>query len=400
MPTVVVVLPSNTYKAADFVEAAVSLGIDLVVASENEPPIDMGDRYLTIDCENTESAAEIIATHGETVPLDAVVAADEGGVMVAARASEMLGLTGNRPEAAILTRDKLAMRTRLQIAEVDQPGFAALLSDDDPQAIAAGVGVPLIIKPIDRTASQGVIRVDRLEDVGPTANRVRDIVGHDATLLIESFAPGTEIAIEGLVSHGSLYVLAVFDKPDTRSGPFFPETIFVTPSRLAEDVLAEAVRVAGSSVRALGLTNGPVHVELRVDGSRARLIEIAARSIGGLCSRSLDFGLMDTSLESLILRNALDGAPPHLRRRPMANGVLMIPTPADGRFAGLRGEAEVRALEEITGIDITAVKGQRLLAPPDGDMYVGFVYARGHHPEQVESALRKAMANLEVQLEG
>lgn len=400
MPTAVVVLPTSTYRAADFVKAAESLGIDLVVASEKPPPFDMGDRYLQIDCSDPSAAAEAIAERGETVPIDGVVAADDQGVMVAAHASSILGLAGNPADAAAATRDKLLMRNRLATAELDQPRFAGLGPDDSPEDVASSVGFPLVIKPVDRSASQGVIRVDRAQDLEPTVARIRKIVGEDATLLVESFAPGDEVAIEGLIGEGELTVLAVFDKPDTSPGPYFPETLFITPSRLPEQTIAEAERVAATALRALGLISGPVHVELRVADGRARIIEVAARSIGGLCSRSLNFGLMGTTLESLILRNAIGQSQTRLRREPVASGVLMIPTPESGVLAAVKGEDETREIEGITGIDFTMKPGGRIIAPPEGEKYLGFVYARAERPEQVEMALRKAMATLEVQLEG
>ncbi len=400
MPTVVVILPTHTYRATDFVEAADSLGMELIVASEGPPPFDMGDRYLQIDCSDPVAAAESIAALGETSPIDGVVAADDQGVLVAAHASSILGLTGNVPAAAATTRDKLAMRTRLAATEVDQPRFAALPPGEPPDQAVAEIGFPMVIKPLDRSASQGVIRVDRLADVKPTTEWIRDIVGTDAVLLAESFAPGTEVAVEGLLADGELTVLAVFDKPDTPSGPYFPETLFVTPSRLPDSSIAEAERVAAAAVRGLGLGWGPVHVELRVHEGRARVIEVAARSIGGLCSRSLSFGLMGTTLESLILRNAMGLTRSRLRREPMASGVLMIPTPESGVLSGVDGQDEIRQIEGITGMDLTIKPGGRVVAPPEGERYLGFVYARGETPEQVESALRKAMEKLEVQLEG
>ncbi|HEY7823822.1 MAG TPA: ATP-grasp domain-containing protein, partial [Acidimicrobiia bacterium] len=247
MPKAVVILPSNTYRAADFVRAAESLGIELVVASEQPPPFDMGDRYLQIDCSDPAEAAEAIATLGEDVPIDGVVAADDQGVMVAAHANSILGLSGNTPEAAATTRDKLLMRERLAASEVDQPRYAALRPGDSAEETAAAIGFPLVMKPLDRSASQGVIRVDRPDDAAATAERIRGIVGEDATLLIESFMPGAEIAIEGLISDGDLTVLAIFDKPDTPPGPYFPETLFITPSRLPDDALAEAERVSGAA---------------------------------------------------------------------------------------------------------------------------------------------------------
>jgi biotin carboxylase len=400
MPKAVVILPTSTYRAADFVKAAEALGIDLVVASEEPPPFDMGDRYLQIDCSDPEKAAESIAALGETVPIDGVVAADDQGVMVAAHTSALLGLSGNQPGAAAATRDKLAMREALATAEVGQPRFAALSPDDSPADVANAVGLPVVIKPLDRSASQGVIRFDDAADAGPTAARIRRIVGENATLLVESYVPGSEIAIEGLISDGDLTVLAVFDKPDTTAGPYFPETLFVTPSRHAVSALAEAERTAGAAVRALGLTSGPVHIELKVDEDRASVIEVAARSIGGLCSRSLNFGLMGTTLESLILRNAIGQGRDDLRREPVASGVLMIPTPDSGVLATVAGEVEARDIPGITGIDFTIRPGGKIVAPPEGDRYLGFVYARAQSPDEVESALRKALSTLEVQLEG
>ena len=399
MPTVVVILPTTTYRAADFVRAAESIGVDLVVVSEHPSPIAMGDRYLQIECGDPVEAAETIAALGERTPIDGVVAADDQGVMVAAHAARLLGLRGNPPESAAATRDKLAMRRLLERAEVDQPAFVELAPGTRPGDVAAPLGLPVVVKPVDRTASQGVIRADSAEEIDAAVDRVRAIVGEQATLLIEAFAPGAEVAIEGMVDEGELIVLAVFDKPDTSDGPYFPETIFVTPSRHPAAAQAEAARVAAAAVRGLGLTHGPVHIELRLEGDRARVVEVAARSIGGLCSRSLNFGLMGTTLEALILRNAL-GLRSSLSREPVASGVLMIPTPETGALIRLSGDEEVRSIAGVTGIDITIPPGGEVVAPPEGDRYLGFVYARAQHPDQVEETLRKAMAVLEVQVEG
>lgn len=400
MPTAVVILPTSTYRASDFVSAADSLGVDLIVATEEPPPMDMGERHIEIDCSDPERAAEKIAALGDSAPIDAVVAADDQGVLVAALATEKLGLPGNPFPAAAATRDKGRMRRRLDAAEIEQPAYVTIGPNDPIEDLTGSVGFPLVLKPLDRSASQGVIRVDRSEDLRATADRIRRIVGAGATLLAEAYISGEEIAIEGMVRDGELHVLAIFDKPDTPSGPYFPETLFITPSRLPDGSLAEAERVAAAGVRALGLTTGPVHIELKVDDTRARIIEVAARSIGGLCSRSLNFGLMGTTLETLILRNALGLDKESLRREPVASGVLMIPTPGTGTLQTIEGEAETRAIPGITGIDFTVVPGKPIVAPPEGERYVGFVYARGESPEQVETALRKAMAKLEVQLEG
>lgn len=400
MPTVAVILPTTTYRAKDFISAAESLGVDLIVVSNEAPPFDMGDRYLRIDCSDPIAAAEAIARKGESVDIDGIVAADDQGVMVAAEASALLGLAGNPPEAAAATRDKARMRERLSRAEIDQPRFSVVAPGGDLSAAASHVGFPLVIKPVDRAASQGVVRVDDPSGLSDAEARIRGLVGAEANLIVEEYMGGEEIAIEGMVSDGELTLLAVFDKPDSKHGPYFPETIFVTPSRLEEGDLAEAERVASAAVRALGLVAGPVHVELKVEGGRVRVIEVAARSIGGLCSRSLNFGLMGTSLESLILRNALGLGKTHLKREPFSAGVLMIPTPVSGILHSVEGIDAARAIDGVTGVDLTMVPGDRVVAPPDGERYLGFVYARADRPERVESALREAMDKIEVQLEG
>lgn len=400
MPTVVVILPTSTYRASDFVAAAESTGIELVVASEEPPPLDMGDRFVKIDCSEPDRAAETIARLGDTRSIDGIIAADDQGVVVAAAASTLLGLPGNPRDAAEATRDKLRMRQRLAKSEVAQPRFAPLPAGSDVEEAAVEVGFPVVIKPIDRSASQGVIRANDIAELRSAVSTIRGIVGEGATLLLEEYMPGTEIAIEGLVADSELGVLAVFDKPDTSEGPTFPETIFVTPSRIPETERLEAERVAAGAVRGLGLTQGPVHIELRITNGRARVIEVAARSIGGLCSRSLNFGLMGTTLESLILRNAMGLGRKNLRREAVSSGVLMIPTPASGTLESVGGIDAIRDIEGITGIDLTMVPGDRIVAPPVGDRYLGFVYGRSDSPDRVETALREAMAKLEVQLEG
>ena len=218
-------------------------------------------------------------------------------------------------------------------------------------------------------------------------------------MLLEEFAPGVEIAVEGLVNDGRLNVLAVFDKPGASQGPFFPETILVTPSRLPESALAEARRVAQAALDAIGIAHGPVHIELKVDGDRVVVIELAARSIGGLCSKSLNFGLMGTTLETMILRNALGLDKPELRREQVASGVLMVPIPRTGNFVELLNTEAVRALPYVTGLDVTVRRGSSVEPPPEGDRYLGFVYARGPDPEVVESALVEAQRLLEVVVE-
>ncbi|MGC2239368.1 MAG: ATP-grasp domain-containing protein [Acidimicrobiia bacterium] len=399
MPTVVVVLPSTTYRAADFVRAAGDLGIDLIVASEQPPPFDMGDAYLQIDCTDPQIAAEAIVRVGDRASIDGIVAADDGGVVVAALAGSRLGLRANHPDAARATRDKSSQRSLLAVGEVPQPRFATLERDDDPVKAARDIGYPLVVKPLDRSAAQGVVKADDEDGLRGAVIQVHTIVGQDAPLLVESYMPGAEIALEGLVIQGGLVELAIFDKPDAGSGPSFPETILVTPSRLGPVAQDECRRVAEASVRALGLTHGPVHIEMKVENDVARVIEVAARSIGGLCSRSLNFGLMGTSLETLILRNALGMDKTELHREPTSSGVLMIPITRAGRLVSVDGIDRVRGLEGITGVDITIPLGEQVAPPPVGDRYLGFVFAKGPGPALVEASLREAMSSMRLIIE-
>jgi hypothetical protein len=246
--------------------------------------------------------------------------------------------------------------------------------------------------------------VDDVAELPHALTLVRSIVGSSADLLVEEFMSGGEVALEGLVREGELTTLAIFDKPGAVEGPYFPETILVTPSTLPEDVQTECRRVAAAALTAMGIGHGPVHVEMKVSddatwGERVRVVEVAARSIGGLCSRSLNFGLLGTTLETLILRNAIGLEKPELRREPVASGVLMIPIPKTGRFVSVEGLDRVRGLDHVTSIDITTTPGSRVAAPPEGDRYLGFIFSRSQERSEVEDALRRARDIVQVVIE-
>jgi formate-dependent phosphoribosylglycinamide formyltransferase (GAR transformylase) len=243
------------------------------------------------------------------------------------------------------------------------------------------------------------MRADNLADARRRIAEIREIVGYEAQLVAEEYLPGVEVALEGLVGPAGLITLAVFDKPGASEGPYFEETILVTPSRLGLGIISEVERVAGRAVNALGIGHGPVHVEMKVDGDEVRVLEIAARSIGGLCSRTLDFGLTGTSLETLILRNALGLDKPELRRSGKASGVLMIPIPRPGRFAGIPNLDDIREIPNVTGIDLSVRPGTWVDPPPVGERYVGFVFAKGENAHEVTRALQDARDSIEVIIE-
>lgn len=395
MARALLILPTDTYRAADFVAAAEALGVELSVASEEEAPLGAGDRFVRIDCRDPEGAAETIAHLASSTPIDAIVPVDDAGVVTAALASERLGLPHNPPDAAAATRNKAMMRRRLERGEVPQPSFALVGARDDPAAVAASLGYPVVLKPLSLSASRGVIRVDDDRSAREAVERIRRILAvagrnPDEPLLAERFMPGPEVSVEGLLTNGTLEILAVFDKPDPLDGPYFEETVFVTPSRLHPEVLDEVAAVAQRATRAIGLEEGAVHVELRITHGEVRVVEVAARSIGGLCGRSLRFGLLDTALEVLVLRNALGMSKPGLRRSPGASGVMMLPIPATGTLQAVHGLDEARAVPGVVEIDLSIPVGHRVTALPEGDRYLGFVFARAGEPAEVEQALRTA----------
>ena len=392
MPRVLLILPSATYRAHDFTQAATALGAELVVASDRRQAMSafLGDRALVLPLSRPEEAAERVVAHAQRVTLDAVVAVDDQGVRTAALAAERLGLKSSAPAAVARTRDKAAMREALKDAGVPQPDFR------HDAAQAAALGFPVVVKPLMLSASRGVIRADDSAEAAAAADRIRAITGNpDERLLVESFVPGEEVAVEGLLRGGKFESLAVFDKPDPLDGPYFEETIYVTPSRKPAAVLERIDALAAAAAAALGLTEGPVHAELRVDGDQVTLLELAARSIGGLCSRALRFGA-GVSLEEVILRHALDLPLDDLARSDHASGVMMLPIPRAGVLDEVRGQEAARAVPGIAGLEVSIARGRRVVPLPEGDRYLGFLFARGASPEQVEEALRTAHGKLQV----
>jgi biotin carboxylase len=388
---VLLVLPTTTYRAADFLKAASRLGASVVVATEDEPPL-LAERAVRVDLDDPEAAAAAMVDRDDRLPIDAVVAVDDRGVLPAAHAAMRLGLPHNPPEAVAATRDKSAMRALLARGEVAQPDFELLAPGSEPT-----LPYPLVLKPIDRSGSTGVIRVDDGDAAREAVARIRRIVGDDgATVLAERFVPGDEVSVEGLLRDGELDVLAVFDKPDPLDGPYFEETIYVTPSRHDVERIA---RVVADACRAVGLREGPVHAEARVDvrSGRGVVLEVAARSIGGLCSRALTFGA-GVSLEELILRHALGLPLDDLRREQQASGVMMLPIPRSGVLREVAGRDDALAVPGIGGLEITVPPGRVVRALPEGDRYLGFLFARGDTPAVVDRALRDAASRLRIMI--
>ena len=390
---VLLLVPPITYRATDFVVAAKRLELDVVIGSNGALPLG-GNPVVNVDPDDLGgSVRRLLSTVGR---VDAVVAVDSEMLPLAAELGVALNLAGNPPDAVAAAADKAIQRRLWADAGVAQPQFQIASTDSAVRPI----GFPCVVKPVSLSASRGVMRADDEAGLSAAVTEIRAILAEagraDEPILLEEYVPGWELSIDGLLTDGALAVTAVFDKPDTPDGPTFEETLLVTPSRLPAPTLAAAIALAERAARALGLRQGPIHAELRIDqrsgDARPVMLEVAARSIGGLCSRSLRF-LEGTSLEMLILLNAL-GITVDLGQPTGASGVLMMPVERGGVLQAVEGQAEARAVAGITGLSITIPLGHAVRPLPWGDRYLGFIFAEGGDASEVESALHRARDRL------
>jgi biotin carboxylase len=404
MDRLLLLLPTTTYRTEDFLAAARRLDVDIVCASErpNTLQAHLPDSFLTIDFTDPDGAAATVADFSRDHAIRAVVGVDDVTSLAAAAIAERLGLTSSGVAAVQTARDKHQMRECLAAAGLPIPRYRRIALKDDPFLAARGVAFPCVLKPLTLSASRGVIRTNNIDQFIAAFRRIAALLARDDVsvsgdgaqfLLAEAFLPGIEVALEGLLVGGRLHTLALFDKPDPLDGPFFEETIYVTPSRLPEGVQSRIREVTAAACAALGLAEGPVHAELRVNADGPWVLEVAPRSIGGLCSRTLRFGT-GMALEELILCHALGRPIASLERERRAAGVMMIPIPRAGRLRAVRGEPAARAVAGIEDVTITAHREQELIPLPEGWQYLGFIFARGDTPSSVEAALRDAHARL------
>ena len=406
MPRLLLLLPATTYRAEAFIEAARSLQLSVIIGMEWAPedlPDSSGD-VLLLDIRHPQAAAQTVVEFARQHPIDAVIGVDDVTAVTAAAIAQAIGLPHNSVASVTAARNKRQMRELLSSQGIPVPPHKVFPLDGDPMEFAKQVVYPCVVKPLILSASCGVIRANDEEEFSGAFRRVGalltnlGLVERDEQarwILVEDFVPGIEVALEGLLTQGTLQPLAMFDKPDPLNGPFFEETIYITPSRLSSDLQQNVIACAARTAEALGLREGPVHGEFRVNEKGVWVIELAARAIGGRCSRTLSFA-SGMSLEELILRHALRMPLPPLTRQEQAAGVMMLPIPYGGRLREVRGQAEARAVPGIEELTITAEPGDELVPLPEGTRYLGFLLARGTTPEEVERSLRDAHRRLTV----
>lgn len=410
MPSVVLVLPKSGYRNEDFVAAAGRLGVEVIHASDACHQLSefWEETPLALRSHNASTAADALAREVKPRSPVAIVGVDDLTSLVATLASARLGLPHNPPGAVASARNKNLSRSRLKDAGLPAPWFEVVprdLAGPELEAFSSRLPYPVVVKPLVLSGSRGVIRANDPRSFSEAFARVAALLRspdvaqrRDPELLriqVEEFIPGPEISLEGLLTRGQLHVLALFDKPDPLDGPFFEETLYVTPSRHAAALQDAAAQAVSEGCAALGLAEGPIHAELRLSPQGPRILEIAARSIGGLCGRALRFGVGMT-LEELILRHALGeaAAPPPRERR--AAGVLMLPIRKRGILEEVRGVEGARTVPLVEDVAITAHLREELIPLPEGAAYLGFVFARAERPDQVERALRTAGSMIEA----
>jgi biotin carboxylase len=398
MKRLLLLVPTTSYRVGDFLDAAHGLGAEVAVASELPQVLESHGSTVSVDFRDLDQGVRQIVAYAGRYPLAAIVATDEETTLLAALASRELGLAHNTPESVEAAGNKFRFRTVLANSGLKAPGFSLLSTADDPERLADGAVYPGVLKPLAMSASRGVIRVDGRDEFIAAFRRIKEILEldggrRDSHILAEEYVPGREVALEGLLSGGRLRVLALFDKPDPLEGPFFEETIYVTPSRLSQEDQDAVADTAATAVAALGLTDGPIHGEFRLNDGGVWIIDLAARSIGGLCARTLRFGA-GIRLEEIILRHALALPAMVEDRETDAAGVMMIPIPQAGTLSRSEGLKAARSVPGVEDVTISIPRGQIVTPLPEGSRYLGFIFARGNTPGAVEAALREAHGRL------
>jgi biotin carboxylase len=409
MKRVLLLAATTGYQTRMFAEAARRLGVELVFATDRCDQIadPWRDGAIAIRFHQELAAVDTIVSEAARRPLDGILAVGDRPTVIAAGAARRLGLPGHAPAAAAAARDKRLTRESLRAASLPVPWFHVVPLATDPTRLASQLSWPVVVKPVSLSGSRGVMRADSLPEFVSRFERLRRLLMSAdvrslqdpaaCDIIVEQFLDGREYALEGVLEHGRLLTLAIFDKPDPLEGPFFEETIYVTPSHLDETEAKRLEDAVAYGAAALGLEHGPIHAECRVNGRGVFVLEIAARPIGGLCASALAFDGPDgtrADLEELLLRHALGESVRPWRREANASGVMMSPSPSAGVFRGVTGVEVALGVQGVDAIEITAKPDQHLVPLPEGSSYLGFIFARAETPGEVERALRDAHARL------
>jgi biotin carboxylase len=400
-PCVLIVAPHGSYRTMPFIAAAERLGIRALIASEGKHSIVSAyAQGIHINFREEEQALQELLRAAAQHHIIGVIGTDDTTTELAAQLAQVLELPHNDPAAVRIARRKDQARARLAAHAVPIPSHRRI---DLAHALLNqlnDVRFPVVVKPVALSASRGVIRANNQSELFTAITRVQQLLhsindlepDEQRYLLLEQYIPGAEIAVEAMLYRGQLQILTIFDKPDALEGPFFEETYYITPTRLSLAQQDEVKRVVQLACEAYGLQEGPVHAECRINHDGVFILEVAARTIGGLCGRLLRFGT-GCSLEELVLAQAM-GKPLTLSSDGGAAGVLMIPIPKAGMLKRVEGLLDAQRIPFIEDISIQVREGHELVPLPEGASYLGFVFARAPSVQQAEQALRNAHACL------
>ncbi len=409
---ILLIAATTGYQTRAFAAAGERQGYEVQLATDHCPQLGdpWGDKAIAVKFHHPKTSATTIAEAFEkTSPVNGVVAVGDQPAYLAAVVAERLGLPYNSPDSVLACRNKFVAHERFRVAGLNVAEYYRVPIEDGPSAAARFAQYPCVLKPLGLSGSRGVIRADNPAEFATAFERIRDILAtpdivrkheeQDRFLQVERYIDGDEFALEGLLTHGNFQAIALFDKPDPLTGPFFEETIYVTPSRAPAALQQSIIETTERALKALGLTHGPVHAEMRVNQRGVWMLEVAARPIGGLCAQALKFesGL---TLEDVVLRHAAGECIETAGLNQPARGVMMIPIPRAGVYTGTQGLESAASTPGIEDIVITAKEGQRLVPLPEGSSYLGFIFAAGNSPEQVEASLRTAHSRLEFEILG
>jgi len=421
-PCLLLLASKMGYQTRGFAEAATRLGLEVVIGSDRCHQLDdpWSDGAVPLHFEQPERAAEQLVEAVRGRPVRGILALGDHQTATAAHVARSLGLRYNSPQSVENCRSKLRQRQVLRAAGLPVPEFFFFVSgglqvqpapvhvSEAVESVLARVKFPCVVKPLRLSASQGVIRANDAAEFGAAVKRIAKLLASAEVqvtrepeldrLLVESYIPGAEVALEGLLDGGQLRVLALFDKPDPLEGPYFEETIYTTPSRQPAEVQQRIFDCAAQTARALGLSEGPVHAEFRVNDAGPWVLEASPRPIGGLCSRVLRFGPERIFLEELLVRQATGLPGAGLDRESPAAGVMMIPVPSSGVLEEVADVDQAAAIPGVDEIHITARLHDFIAAWPEGSSYLGFIFARAESPQQVEAALRRAHQTLRIRI--
>ncbi len=389
----------NSYRIAPYIKAATRLGLSVTIASEGKHSlVTEVANGLHLDFNAPDEAVKQIVEQHNREAFSGILGSDDQTVALAARAAEALSLPHNPPQAAQCTQRKDLARASLSLAGCPVPLNCLLDLSLPVEKQMAGLPWPCVLKPLAMSASRGVIRADNEQQFLDACQTLRPILASAANefeqshILIEAYIDGIEIAYEGYLDNGKLHTITVFDKPDPLVGPYFEETIYVTPSSLNDKLLAKLEDILQKACDAYQLRTGPVHAECRIDrDNNIWILEIASRTIGGDCARVLDSE--NFNIEELAILLAT-GQPVSVSQPDYARGVMMIPVRQKGLLKRVEGLLAARNTEHIDKVDIIIRQGHELIPLPEGNQYLGYIFAHAETTDKVVAAIRQAYAQL------